>query len=140
MMQMMGAIEAFILARAKFRCEYCHLPRAGHEERFSIDHVRPKKHGGQDDHANLALACLRCNLHKGPNLSGIDPLTGSVVELFNPRTQVWDEHFAWKSEALLGLSPTGRASIVVMNMNTPERLLLRRELIVEGILVSHNPW
>jgi hypothetical protein len=129
--------EELIRARAQFRCEYCHLPQAGHDERFSIDHVIPRKHGGHDADANLALACLRCNLCKGTNLSGVDVSSGQVVELFNPRRQKWDEHFAWKLETLTGLTPAGRASILVMNMNAPERLLLRRTLIGEGILNLH---
>jgi 5-methylcytosine-specific restriction endonuclease McrA len=56
--------------RAAHRCEHCHLPQTGHEERFSIDHVRPRKHGGDDSVENLALSCLRCNLFKGTDFRG----------------------------------------------------------------------
>ena len=69
---MKSVTEDLVRNRAEFRCEYCHLPQAGHDELFSIDHVIPRKYGGQDDDKNFALACLRCNLHKGSNLSGID--------------------------------------------------------------------
>jgi 5-methylcytosine-specific restriction endonuclease McrA len=67
------ASRQLVRRRADERCEYCHLPQSGHEERFSIDHVVPRKHGGDDSMDNLALCCLRCNLHKGADLSGIDP-------------------------------------------------------------------
>src|SRR6516162_8389791 len=82
--------------RAGLRCEYCHLTEAQSPvAKLQVEHIVPKKHGGVDDLANLALACIDCNLHKGANLTGIDPETGKLVELFNPRTQEWTEHFAW---------------------------------------------
>jgi hypothetical protein len=49
-----------------------------------------------DDPGNLALACIDCNLHKGTNLTGIDPQTNDVTELFHPRRQSWDDHFEWR--------------------------------------------
>ena len=52
---------------------------------FHIEHIRAKQHGGTDDLTNLVLACNRCNRAKGPNLSSVDPTTGQVVRLFNPR-------------------------------------------------------
>lgn len=122
-----------VRARALQRCEYCHLPQAGHDQRFSIDHVIPRKHGGTDASVNLALACLRCNLAKGPNLSGIDPASGQIVTLFNPRTHVWNEHFSFSQALVIGVTAIGRATVQVMAMNAPERLMLRRALMAEGI-------
>src|SRR5437588_8364771 len=62
--------------RAHDRCEYCQLPQAVSSTRFQIDHVIAEQHGGRTVAANLALACLADNNHKGPNLAGIDPKTG----------------------------------------------------------------
>ena len=124
----------FVRRRAGDRCEYCHLPEAGHEERFSVDHVRPSKHGGDESASNLAFSCLRCNLYKGPNLSGIDPENSKVVLLFDPRRQFWDEHFRWDGARIAGLTPEGRATISVMAMNARERVALRQALILEGHL------
>ena len=123
--------------RAANRCEYCHL-RQEHfpTYRHQIEHVVPKKHGGSDDPNNLALACIRCNLAKGPNLTGIDPDTGKVVVLFHPRTQAWDEHFAMVGAEVVGLSPAGRASVAVLNMNEDVRLNLREELLENGELTE----
>jgi len=78
-----------------------------------IEHVIPKIHGGTDDLDNLALACIDCNLHKGPNLTGIDPATGAVTELFHPRRLVWDDHFAWDGIYLVSNTQTGRTRIRV---------------------------
>ena len=94
--------------RAGERCECCHLPRAGHDERSSIDHVIAIKHGGVDAATNLAFSCLRCNLTKGPNLGGIDAETAQTIQLFNPRQQAWPEHFQWNGPVLVGKTPEGR--------------------------------
>ena len=124
----------FVRLRAKGRCEYCHLPQAGHDERFSVDHVRPRKHGGDDAVNNLAFSCLRCNFFKGPNLAGIDPEADQMVPLFDPRRHVWQDHFRWIGALITGLTPEGRASVSVMQMNAAERVRLRQALIVEGLL------
>jgi hypothetical protein len=62
---------------------------------FQIEHVVARQHGGRDAPGNLAFACLRCNLHKGPNLSGLDPTTQRMTALFHPRRHKWDRHFGW---------------------------------------------
>lgn len=95
---------------------------------FHVEHVIPRQHGGADEPDNLALACFHCNLHKGPNLTGIDPVTGSVVELFNPRRQVWAEHFVFEGVMIAGATPGGRATVRVMSMNAPSRIELRTAL------------
>jgi hypothetical protein len=73
----------------------------------------------------LALAGIDCNLHKGPNLTGIDPETGAVTELFNPRRQDWVDHFAWDGIYLVSSTPIGRTTIRVLNMNSEDQLALR---------------
>ena len=126
---MKAAIRALVWRRANRRCEYCGLAQRQSPFRtFHLDHVIPRKHGGSDDISNLALACDRCSLHKGSNLSGIDPVTGEVVLLFNPRTQVWRDHFAEDAVLIRGLTPTGRATVVVCKMNSPRRIRLRLDL------------
>ncbi len=78
--------------------------------------------------------CLRCNLHKGTNLSGIDPSNGSIVTLFNPRREVWGDHFRLHGGIIVGLTPCGQATVVALAMNAPERVRLRESLLSEGIL------
>ena len=128
----------FARRRAGDRCEYCHLPQHGHEERFPVDHVRPSKHARDDLVANLAFSCLRCNLFKESNLSGIDPTDRRIVELFDPRRQLWNEHFRWEGARVAGVTPVGRATVSVMAMNAPERIALRHSLIQEGRLSSER--
>ncbi|MFO0755644.1 MAG: HNH endonuclease signature motif containing protein [Byssovorax sp.] len=119
-----------VRARARFRCEHCGIEQAlVPYAAFHVEHVIPRKHGGGDDVENLALACFHCNLHKGPNLTGLDRETGDFAPLFHPRRQVWDEHFRMDGVAIVGLTPTGRVTAYVMNMNAPERIELRTELL-----------
>ena len=83
---MEAAIRDLVRRRAGNRCEYCGLPQSAVPHApFHVEHVVARQHGGSDDPVNLALACDRCNLHKGPNLSGIDPEADATVSLFHPR-------------------------------------------------------
>jgi hypothetical protein len=118
-----------VRARAQGRCEYCRASQA--DEPFApyqIEHVIPRQHGGSDDAANLALACPYCNLHKGPNLAGLDPLDDRLTPLFNPRTQRWEDHFARRGPLIMGQTAVGRATVRVLNMNDRPRVELRAAL------------
>ena len=92
---------------------------------LQIEHIIPRKHGGGDENENIALACIDCNLAKSSNLAGIDPTTGETAMLFNPRTERWDEHFSWSGTLLVGLTPVGRTTIRVLNVNDDERQRVR---------------
>jgi hypothetical protein len=97
-----------------------------------VEHVVAKQHGGPDDAVNLALACHRCNLHKGPNLAGIDPYDGQIVPLFHPRRDRWSDHFVFEGAQIKGLTPVGRATVHVLNMNDARRLEIRTEIFKRG--------
>lgn len=127
------SLRQFVRERASRRCEYCHLPDgAAAAASFHVEHVLARQHGGSDDHSNRCWSCHRCNLHKGPNLSGRDSLTGRVVRLFDPRRQLWGRHFQWRGAMLVGRTQTGRATIAVLNINDPQRVELRRMLMHQG--------
>lgn len=112
--------------RANGHCEYC---RSAEEDSltgsFHVEHVVPIKHGGGDSEDNLALSCRACNLRKGSNLTGIDPTTGRIVVLYNPRVQTWDEHFEWNEIQIVGLTDVGRTTIRVLDLNSADRLTTR---------------
>jgi hypothetical protein len=101
-----------IRKRAGNACEYCRMPQeAAPLIAFHVEHIIPKQHGGTDDPAALALACDRRNAYKGPNLTSIDPKTRIVVALFHPRADAWGDHFAILGGEIVGLTPTGRATV-----------------------------
>lgn len=131
----MDETKQLVRDRAGDRCEYCRLPQSAQPfVTFHVEHVVPRKHGGSDDPSNLALACERCNAFKGPNLSGIDQLTGNIERLFDPRTQVWNEHFEFEGPRIRGTTSIGRATVNVLAMNEPRRVRLRTRLIAQGEL------
>lgn len=82
------AIETAVRRRAGDRCEYCLIAEADSGPLpHVLDHVIARQHRGAMIPENLALACGLCNLHKGPNIAGLDPLTGELSSLFNPRKE-----------------------------------------------------
>ena len=127
------AKRALVRRRADECCEYCRLRQDYSELRHHVEHVMAKQHGGSDDEDNLALACHRCNLHKGPNLAGIDPHDGQIVPLFNPRRDRWSDHFVFEGARIHGLTPIGRATVQVLNMNDARRLEMRNEILRQGV-------
>ncbi|HEY4423202.1 MAG TPA: HNH endonuclease [Pyrinomonadaceae bacterium] len=119
-------VRTHVRERAHNACEYCHL----HQDdspwaALHVEHIIPKVHGGTDEFDNLALACIDCNLHKGTNLTGIDPQTGLVTQVFHPRRQYWGEHFELWGVYLIGKTAIGRTTIRVLNMNSDDQVALR---------------
>lgn len=92
---------------------------------MQVEHIRPRKHGGSDEAENLALACIDCNLHKGSNIAGYDPETDLMTPLFHPRHDGWDHHFERVGVVIVGLTDVGRTTVVVLDLNSDDRLDLR---------------
>jgi hypothetical protein len=118
--------------RATDRCEYCHLPAKFFPVTFHIDHITPRQHGGSTELDNLALACLHCNRHKGPNLAGLDSRDGTLVPLFHPRRDLWSDHFEWYDTMLIGRTAIGRTTVTVLAMNAADFRAVRESLLAEG--------
>ena len=119
--------------RAGDRCEYCRLPQAYTTLPHEVDHIRSLKHRGPTTPGNLCWACARCNSYKGTDVSAYDPVSGELVPLFNPRVEVWPDHFEWNGTTLVGKTGTGRATIELLQINLSERLGHRRLLAQAGI-------
>jgi hypothetical protein len=130
---MTPSLERKIRDRANNACEYCLMPQSAFVLTFPIDHIIARQHGGKTRADNLALACLRCNLHKGPNIAGIDPVSKQVVPLYHPRRDRWGDHFRWRGPRLAGLTPVARATIRVLDMNDRDSVAIRKSLIAEGM-------
>jgi hypothetical protein len=112
--------------RAGNRCEYCQLSQElSPLATLQVDHIIPRKHHGTDHPDNLALSCIDCNLHKGSDVAGYDPLTGALKELFHPRRHIWSDHFEWAGVLIIGRSDVGRTTVQVLQLNGEDRLQLR---------------
>jgi hypothetical protein len=129
-----AALREFVRERADGRCEYCHLPQEFSELIFHVEHIIPRQHCNDDTAENLAVACPACNLVKGPNLTGIDPLTKKVTTLFHPRREKWNEHFGYDGTRILGKTSVGRTTVSLLKMNDAYRLRVRALLLCRGSL------
>ncbi len=121
-----------VARRAKHCCEYCGIADDAVLVPHEPDHVIGEQHGGTTSLENLAYACFRCNRFKGPNIATHDPETGSLVPLFNPRRDRWQEHFRLDSVEIVPLTPIGRGTAALLRFDDEQRLLLRAELLRQG--------
>jgi hypothetical protein len=125
--------------RAKAACEYCLMPQAFYPTvHFPIDHIVSRQHGGRTEFENLALSCLHCNSHMGPNIAGLDPRTRTLTRLFHPRRHKSIRHFRWEGPRLIGRTAIGRTTVFVLAMNHPDLVAVRQALIDEGRLLENG--
>lgn len=127
-----AATRELVRQRANGKCEYCRFPDHASSLPFHIEHIVATVHRSDDAVTNLAWACARCNLRKGTNLSTIDPETGQRIELFNPRSMKWHEHFVINDAYVSGITACGRGTTRLLDMNNENRLIHRRQLISQG--------
>jgi hypothetical protein len=126
-------LRELVRERAGGRCEYCGFPQKFSVRPFHCDHVVAQQHGGETVTENLAWACNHCNLHKGPNLTSIDPMTGQTTRLFHPRSDHWEDHFLWQRPVLAGRTTIGRATVYILDANEPMVAASRAALMQEGV-------
>ena len=131
-----ASLRRLVIQRADNCCEYCGLSQLGQAATFHVDHVIPVVAGGSTTADNLALACVACSLYKGAKQEIEDPKTGTLVTVFNPRQQVWENHFQWNDVELIGLTAVGRATIDALKLNRSLILAIRSE---EKLLGRHPP-
>jgi 5-methylcytosine-specific restriction endonuclease McrA len=124
-------LQRLVSEHAHSCCEYCISQEAYSSDPFSTEHIVPEILGGDSAEDNLASACQGCNNFKYTKTTGIDPVILQEVPLFHPRRDVWEEHFAWSRDLteMIGLTPTGRATIVELRLNRENVVNLRQVLI-----------
>jgi hypothetical protein len=117
---------------ANFRCEYCRVHEDDLFFSFQIDHIISIKHGGETELSNLAYSCSMCNQNKGSNLGTYLPDSKRLVRLFHPRKDHWNTHFEVEDGVIVGKTRIGLATIKILELNNPDRIILRKELILDG--------
>jgi len=127
-----AGLRILVATRADNRCEYCLISQSVSLYKHEPDHIIPRQHGGQTSADNLALACLRCNRSKGPNIGSIDPLTHRLVPFYNPRTQEWADHFKLEGALIYPLTPEARVTVKILRLNDEDRVMERQELLDAG--------
>jgi 5-methylcytosine-specific restriction endonuclease McrA len=131
-------LRRLVIARAHGCCEYCWSQARYSSHYFAIEHIIPKYRGGRTTLSNLAFSCQGCNNHKHIKIKALDPLTRKYALLYNPRRHEWSEHFTWSADCMeiIGLTPTGRATVRALQLNREEVVNLRRVLSASG---EHPP-
>lgn len=128
------SVKQQVRQAAQNRCGYCLSPQRLMMSRLQVEHIIPLAKGGSNDETNLWLACSICNGHKSDKITAIDPETGKDVQLFNPRTQDWFEHFRWSNDGLrvIGITPTGRATVEALHLDRDPDAIITRSWWVEA--------
>ncbi|MBN8634059.1 MAG: HNH endonuclease [Anaerolineae bacterium] len=121
-----------VIERASNCCEYCRISRADHVLPFEIDHIISEKHRGKTELDNLCLSCWDCNHAKGSDIASVDSETGKPTFLFHPRLHNWNEHFRLEGVHIIPLTPEGRVTEFLLQLNKVERLQERAMLITLG--------
>ena len=132
------ALRRAVAERSGYRCSYCQTAERLTGSQLTVDHIIPESLGGQTTLDNLCLACWECNLLKHDRIVATDPESGTTVRLFNPNAQLWHEHFTWHMAGILviGLTPTGRATVNALRLNRPVLVSARRLWVQIG---GHPP-
>lgn len=119
----------FVSARARHVCEYCRAPEAVFNLAFEVEHITPQASGGETAVENLALSCRSCNLYKSNFVTAFDEQTESETRLFNPRRDIWREHFTFDTEngEITGATEIGRATIIRLRINSNAQTAARRQ-------------
>jgi len=127
-------LRRIVTERARGCCEYCQSQEIYSTQSFSVEHITPVSKNGETIADNLALACQGCNNYKYIKTQGLDPVTIEIINLYHPRQQKWEDHFTWDDNysKIIGLTPTGRATVEVLKLNREGLVNLRRILYVTG--------
>ena len=106
-----------------FTCRFSPAP-------FNFEHIIPLIKQGLTILLNLAFSCGGCNSYKKDKTEALDPFTRQLMPLFNPRTDIWADHFQWSDDELqiIGTTPTGRATVQLLKVNREGNVNLRRVL------------
>jgi len=127
--------KRLVYERANECCEYCQTCEHNTGQPMHVEHIIPDSNNSLD---NLCLACASCNLSKATAISAIDPDTQTMTTLFNPRTQIWSDHFQWIDAGvrITGTTATGRVTVLRLKVNQDRLVRARRNWIRSG---NHPP-
>lgn len=133
-------LRRLVIARADSLCEYCLIAEEDTFFGCSIDHIISEKHGGPTSSANLGFACVFCNQSKGSDVGSIHWESGNFVRFFNPRNDLWYEHFELVGNEIVGLTQIGEVTARILGFNTAERVAERQLLQAMRRYPSHGAF
>ena len=87
-----------ILARDRYRCQYCGLDGMASFENsliMTVDFIHPRARKGKKDPGNLVAACRPCNLIKGRRVfAGLADAKAYVLKRREELRQDWEKRMA----------------------------------------------
>ncbi len=127
-------IKIKVRETSRFRCGYCLILQRYSPMIFQFDHYIPVSLGGTNNEENLWLVCGNCNNAKSDKTEAFDSVTKSTVPIFNPRTQIWNEHFETSKDRaiIIGKTPIGRGTVEALKLNDERVVVVRREWVFAG--------
>lgn len=125
-------LRRLVAVRAGNSCEYCLIREGDTYFGCEVDHLISVKHGGVTVEGNLAYTCRLCNRRKGSDIASIKWQTGELIRFFDPRTQLWEEHFQLEGALILPLTDSGEVTVRIFGLNAEERIRERDMLISLG--------
>jgi hypothetical protein len=135
-----AALRQLVIEQAGSRCGYCLVEQDLLYVPLEFEHVIPRSRGGLTVAENMWLACSRCNGYKSDQMESIDPETDKLVPIFDPRRDDWWTHFRWSDDGLsvIGLTSTGRATVIALQLNTLQRIKTRLRWVSVGWHPPHK--
>jgi len=124
-------LRYLVASRAGYICEYCHIKEDESFFSLEIDHIISLKHQGSTTSDNLAFSCYPCNNNKGSDIGTVLLPERDFIRLFNPREDVWSEHFETDNGVIYGKTKVAEATIKILKLNVVERIIERR--VIFGI-------
>jgi len=76
-----------------------------------------------------------CNRNKGTDFASILPDTKEIIRLYDPRTDIWQNHFRFREgdpAYIEAITMVGIVTERMLGFNTPEQLEKRRVLVQIG--------
>ena len=125
-------LRELVARRAEQLCEYCLIAEIDCYLGCEVDHIIAEKHNGRTVEANLALACVYCNRHKGTDVASVVPGSTLLVRLFNPRSDWWSDHFELVGGRIEWVSSIGEATARLLRFNDIRRIREREMLVLHG--------
>lgn len=123
-----ASLRRLVIRRALGVCEYCLIHQDDAHFTYQVDHIISRKHRGPTTSANLALACLRCNVAKGSDVGAFVGRPPQLIRFYHPRKDQWADHFRLRGVRIVPLTEIGEATVQLFDLNGSDRLLLRRAL------------
>jgi len=124
-------LRNIVIERAKHTCEYCLISQEDTFHACHIDHIISIKHGGATSATNLALACSICNRNKGSDVGSYLFSTNEFIRFFNPRKDMWTDHFYIENGKILAKTNIGEATLKILDFNNKE-LVIDRLLLIKA--------